>query len=94
MIIGVPAETTGPPLGEGECARGWFDCGEDGGGGCCPSGYACGESCTATGVDIGDGVTGTATVAKNNEAGRLGSGQVGVMFAFVTCLMVMTSFLS
>ena len=37
------AEATG-----GTCANGWFLCGATGGGGCCPSGYQCGQvSCTA-----------------------------------------------
>ena len=68
VTVGVEAPaTTG--LGENGCALGWFQCGSDGGGGCCPSGYACGESCTATGVNLGAGETGTATVAKNNGSG-------------------------
>ena len=33
----------------GTCANGWFLCGANRGGGCCPSGYVCGQiSCTAT----------------------------------------------
>jgi hypothetical protein len=33
----------------GTCANGWFLCGAGKGGGCCPSGYVCGQiSCTAT----------------------------------------------
>lgn len=35
--------------GESHCANGWFSCGADESGGCCPSGYLCGTaSCTAT----------------------------------------------
>jgi hypothetical protein len=30
------------------CANGWFMCGQNEGGGCCPSNYVCGASCTAT----------------------------------------------
>ena len=67
VSIGVaPPEAT--RLGEDGCALGWFKCDSGGGGGCCPSGYACGESCTATGVNLGAGVTGTAKVAKDNGA--------------------------
>ena len=33
---------------QGSCANGWFSCGADTGGGCCPSGYVCGSSCSAT----------------------------------------------
>ncbi len=33
----------------GSCANGWFNCGADGNGGCCPSGYSCGvQSCSAS----------------------------------------------
>lgn len=32
----------------GSCAYGWFSCAATNGGGCCPSGYGCGTSCTAT----------------------------------------------
>lgn len=67
-IAVAPAEPT--RLGEDGCALGWFRCASDGGGGCCPSGYACGESCTATGVNVGGGVTGTAKVAKDNGIAR------------------------
>ena len=69
VSIGVaPAVTS--RLGQDGCALGWFRCGGgDQGGGCCPSGFACGESCTATGVNLGAGVTGTAKVAKDNGNG-------------------------
>ncbi|CAG8942473.1 unnamed protein product [Penicillium salamii] len=30
------------------CAKGWFHCADTVGGGCCPQGFACGASCTAT----------------------------------------------
>lgn len=34
---------------QGSCATGWFACGADDGGGCCPSGFACGTArCEAT----------------------------------------------
>ncbi|KZF25567.1 hypothetical protein L228DRAFT_236648 [Xylona heveae TC161] len=33
---------------QGTCASGWFKCASTDGGGCCPSGYACGAACTAT----------------------------------------------
>ena len=32
----------------GSCAHGWFSCADTAGGGCCPTGFACGSSCTAT----------------------------------------------
>ncbi|KAL5341766.1 hypothetical protein BJX70DRAFT_25743 [Aspergillus crustosus] len=33
--------------GPRQCASGWFRCADTVGGGCCPTGYACGSSCTA-----------------------------------------------
>ncbi|KAJ5684699.1 uncharacterized protein N7477_001044 [Penicillium maclennaniae] len=39
---------TGSSDPTGKCANGWFSCADTVGGGCCPSGYACGQSCTAT----------------------------------------------
>ena len=32
----------------GHCASGWNTCAQNVGGGCCPTGYACGQACTAT----------------------------------------------
>lgn len=40
--------TTGVSHNTGKCAKGWFSCADTAGGGCCPSGFACGTSCTAT----------------------------------------------
>lgn len=46
--------TTAPPslasaaAGPGVCATGWSACAGDQGGGCCPTGYVCGASCSAT----------------------------------------------
>ncbi|RAL11517.1 putative GPI anchored protein [Aspergillus homomorphus CBS 101889] len=41
----------------GRCASGWFSCADTVGGGCCPTGYRCGTSCTAVS-------TATETVSK------------------------------
>ncbi|KAK3988639.1 hypothetical protein QBC44DRAFT_99296 [Cladorrhinum sp. PSN332] len=54
-----------PPQFEGggkSCAGGWFECRSEIGGGCCPSGYRCGEVSCAVEVDGGAGET--AAVAK------------------------------
>lgn len=42
----------------GVCATGWQTCAASNGGGCCPAGYACGASCTATASGGGGSVTG------------------------------------
>ena len=70
----IPSGSGDAALSAGGCAVGWFNCAAGQGGGCCPSGYACGTSCTATAVVVQGGQTGTATVAKNNEAGRMEMG--------------------
>lgn len=67
----IPSGTGDAGLGASGCALGWFSCAAGQGGGCCPSGYACGTSCTATAVVVSGGKTGTAQVAKNNRAGRV-----------------------
>jgi hypothetical protein len=46
----------------GTCANGWSLCGQNDGGGCCPSDYVCGSSCTAT-------VSGVSNQAKQQPSG-------------------------
>ncbi len=61
VILGPVGSETGSvrsALGRGSCAQGWYNCAEEDGGGCCPSGYACGQSCTATAAEA----TGTVAV--------------------------------
>jgi hypothetical protein len=49
----------------GSCANGWYACGADQNGGCCPSGYQCGvQSCKAT----NSGQRDTAKMAVDNVA--------------------------
>ena len=62
------ATTTASLIGgdRGNCAKGWYTCGSNDGGGCCPSGFACGTSCTAL-----PGASGTGLVQKVNGAGRI-----------------------
>jgi hypothetical protein len=66
--IVVPAQTTTAASGTGRCASGWFSCADTVGGGCCPTGYACGSSCTAVAS-----VSASGTLAKSqpeNAASR------------------------
>ncbi len=73
VVVAVPTGNNDAALGQNGCALGWFSCAAGQGGGCCPSGYACGTSCTATAVVVQGGATGTAKVAKeSNGAGQLG----------------------
>ncbi|KAJ5131832.1 hypothetical protein N7448_005990 [Penicillium atrosanguineum] len=61
---------TGSSKGTGKCANGWFSCADTVGGGCCPSGYACGQSCTATAAH--------STVAKEQATATSTGSRVGV----------------
>lgn len=60
--IVVPAQTTTATSGTGRCASGWFSCADTVGGGCCPTGYACGSSCTAVAT-----VSASGTLAKSQQ---------------------------
>ncbi|THW12761.1 hypothetical protein D6D23_10028 [Aureobasidium pullulans] len=46
LTVIAPSGATSAGL-TGSCANGWFSCAARVGGGCCPSGYGCGTSCTA-----------------------------------------------
>ena len=57
---------------QGSCATGWLACPNDVGGGCCPSGFACGTaSCSAT---AGASASATGEVAKQATAGKVAVG--------------------
>ncbi|KAL4888062.1 hypothetical protein BDV59DRAFT_189330 [Aspergillus ambiguus] len=85
--IVVPAETTAPAVGTGggRCASGWFSCADTVGGGCCPTGYACGSSCTAVATS-----TVTGTVAK--EAPRNLGSRMNVASLMTILAVSMVSF--
>ncbi|KAJ6131131.1 hypothetical protein N7523_001591 [Penicillium sp. IBT 18751x] len=76
---------TGSSDPTGKCANGWFSCADTVGGGCCPSGYACGQSCTATAAH--------STVAKEQATATSSGSRVGVhlsiwVFAITLCQTV------
>ncbi|KAK4985155.1 hypothetical protein LTR50_006154 [Elasticomyces elasticus] len=55
--------TTAAVVGsQGSCANSWYSCPASVGGGCCPSGYVCGASCTAT-------ISGVSNVGKAAPSG-------------------------
>ncbi|KAL3480055.1 hypothetical protein BJX99DRAFT_46479 [Aspergillus californicus] len=82
--IVIPVETTSAASSDesseesttGRCATGWFSCADTVGGGCCPSGYACGSSCTAvptastTGTVAKEEPTETSAARKEAKIGR------------------------
>ena len=74
----------------GVCATGWQSCAATDGGGCCPAGYACGTSCTATASGGGGSVT--AKEAPQSGAismhGTLRLGGIAVLGAFVGAVLL------
>lgn len=48
IVVPVTSKAFNGPHSAGKCAQGWFSCADTAGGGCCPFGFACGTSCTAT----------------------------------------------
>jgi hypothetical protein len=54
----------------GNCANGWFSCAASVGGGCCPSGYGCGTSCTAVASGQSNVGKGAPSEAANARACR------------------------
>ncbi|KAK2760841.1 hypothetical protein FQN54_002080 [Arachnomyces sp. PD_36] len=74
------------PTATGKCAEGWFGCGVERGGGCCPEGFGCEErSCTATGSGAPTGEVGKIAV----EEGGVGRVGVGGMWWWVVGGLIM-----
>ncbi|CAI7583933.1 unnamed protein product [Penicillium glandicola] len=70
VTIVAPVATTTGSSGGNRCAQGWFHCADTVGGGCCPTGFACGSSCTATNT------ASAMTVAKEQATASSGDGVV------------------
>jgi Predicted solute binding protein len=85
VTIVEPVATGSSSRPTGKCAKGWFSCADTVGGGCCPSGYACGQSCTATAAH--------STVAKEQATASRGSRIVNWMnwkswvFGIILCML-------
>lgn len=74
-IVAPESESDAKATATDACASGWFGCAEGDGGGCCPSGFACGsESCTASAS--GTATTATGTVSKEQTSGGGGRGRL------------------
>lgn len=57
----------------GSCAQGWASCAASAGGGCCPSGYACGQICSATATGL------SATTAKQGNVTASGASRISLV---------------
>ncbi|KAK4456354.1 hypothetical protein QBC42DRAFT_191257, partial [Cladorrhinum samala] len=86
ITVVVPATgRSAPPVDGGAkkpqgCASGWFECGKEDQGGCCPSGYRCGVASCA--VELEGGAAGETAVAKvlpgeSSAARGCRGGQIG-----------------
>jgi progranulin len=54
VTVAAPTGVSGAAAASGTCQGGWFSCGANEGGGCCPTGYGCAiASCTATAAPDG-----------------------------------------
>ncbi len=73
----------------GACATGWSSCAASDGGGCCPTGYVCGNSCTATATASGLQASQVGKLAPN--VAIRGSGRNVMGFAIGTALVVVVS---
>ncbi|KAJ5281259.1 hypothetical protein N7478_006631 [Penicillium angulare] len=65
----------------GKCATGWFSCADTVGGGCCPSGFICGQSCTA-----GSSKT---TIGKEQATAKSGGNKIEGMWNFMLGMIFM-----
>lgn len=74
---------TGIAAANSGCANGWYGCGQIGGGGCCPSGYACEAQCSATAA-----VNGPSAVAKAPTASQASHLPSLASFTFVVAVLI------
>ncbi|KAL4930133.1 putative GPI anchored protein [Aspergillus undulatus] len=70
--------------GAKRCATGWFSCADTVGGGCCPTGYACGSSCTAVPT-----ASTTGTVAKEEPTVESGGDATRSNWKTMVCVTFM-----
>lgn len=69
----------------GSCASGWSTCAQSVGGGCCPTGYACGMQCTATATN---GYNATIGKIAPNEAIGLSQNKDSLFALVVTAFVL------
>ena len=62
----------------GACATGWSSCAASDGGGCCPTGYVCGNSCTAAATASGLEASQIGKLAPNGAVRGAGRGVMGL----------------
>ncbi|KAJ5145493.1 uncharacterized protein N7515_000057 [Penicillium bovifimosum] len=83
VTIVAPVATPTGPAGGNQCARGWFHCADTVGGGCCPVGFACGTSCTATDTAAATTVAKAETTSSDGVMLRVGRMMLGMMFGII-----------
>lgn len=70
----------------GACATGWSTCAASDGGGCCPIGYVCGNSCTATATGSGLTASQIGKLAPNGAAHGVAVTRLAIIMALVVVL--------
>jgi progranulin len=86
VIATTSSELSANSILTGACATGWSSCAASDGGGCCPTGYVCGSSCTATATVPGLQASQVGKLAPNTAIRGLGRGVMG--FAICIALVV------
>ncbi|KAL4868301.1 hypothetical protein BDV12DRAFT_103613 [Aspergillus spectabilis] len=90
IVIPEPTATAESSEEDGprQCASGWFRCADTVGGGCCPTGYACGSSCTAV-----PAASTTGTVAKEAPTIESGGEKARSNWELLVCVALFTTWM-
>jgi progranulin len=87
VIVTTSSGLTANSILTGACATGWSSCAASDGGGCCPTGYQCGSSCTTTAEVSGLQASEIGKLAPNG--GVCGSARGVLVFGICTSVMVL-----
>lgn len=88
IIATASSGLTANPILTGACATGWSSCAANDGGGCCPTGYVCGRSCTATATVSGMQASEVGKLAPNGAVGSSGRGMTACVIALALLVVV------
>jgi progranulin len=92
VIATTSSGLTANPILTGACATGWSSCAASNGGGCCPTGYICGSSCTAIATVSGLQASQVGKLAPNDAVREIGRGiTVLGISTFVVVLIILAA---
>ena len=87
MVVAPSGLGVGVASGTGSCPQGWYTCAAGDGGECCPTGYSCGDICTATSTGVNaTPATQPKLGASEGTALRAWKGQSGLIKTIVILL--------